>query len=68
MKIELNKIDCTNVKIALMIVAKQSNASESEMLQAMSLSQRFNWIEEPNQVITKELEPRKKDEKIPKSK
>jgi hypothetical protein len=58
MQVELTQQDCQNVKTALLVLAKQAGVGEVEMVAALNLAQKFNWVDLPPQTTKEE----KKDE------
>lgn len=52
--ISLSQQDCQNVKIALNVLAKQTGVGELEMMAALQLSQKFNWVEKEKTEIKNE--------------
>ena len=45
MKVDLNKNECANAKVALVRAAKSDEANEVDMINLLNLSQKFNWEE-----------------------
>lgn len=54
MQVELNQQECQNVKVALILAAKQQGVGENEMATFLMLSQKFNWVDNPPKTAKEE--------------
>ncbi len=52
MKVNLDKNECGLVKTALVSLAKANNIGEGDMAVLLNLSQKFNFVEEPDKDLS----------------